>query len=216
MSRLNKHRDKINWKNGFFFILAINIAIFLLVVSFIFWPAEEVELPHRSVDIEKESSEFIVRTSKENLNNLINAYIEHLTVNTEHKYRIELEEDVHLIGELPVFSTTVPLSMHFEPFVVENGDIILKQRSISLGLLQLPNKRIMEYLERYLPMPEWVTVNPDDEEIYIAITDMDIRSNFELAVETIDLEENNLAFRIRVPYETLGIETWNMIPTPKR
>src|SRR5690625_1034071 len=153
MARTDKHRQKINWKTGFFLILALNIAGLLLLVSLIFWPAEDVELPSESAEIKQESSQFIVRTSKQNLNNLINAYIEHLTENTRHKYRIELEEDVHLIGELPVFSTTVPLSMHFEPEVAQNGDIILKQESISLGLLELPNRRIMQYLARYLPMP---------------------------------------------------------------
>ena len=57
-----------------------------------------------------------------------------------------------------------------------------------------------------LPMPEWVTVNPQEQEIYVAVTDMDIRSNFHVAVETIDLEANNLAFRLKIPYETLGLE----------
>lgn len=208
---MNKHQDKVNWKKGFFFLLALNIAILLLIVSLIFWPVEEVQFPNDSNEQELESSEFVVRTSKQNLNNLINAYIEHLTEGTSHQYRIELDEDVHLIGELPVFSTTVPLSMHFEPFAQENGDIILKQRSISLGLLELPNRRIMQYLDRYLPMPEWVMVNPDEEEIYIALSEMDIRSNFYVGVETIDLEANNLAFRISVPYETFGMEAWEML-----
>lgn len=208
---MNKHQNKVNWKKGFLFLLALNIAILLLVLSLIFWPVEEVQFPEKSNEEELESSEFVVRTSKQNLNNLINAYIEHLTEGTSHQYRIELDEDVHLIGELPVFSATVPLSIHFEPFAEENGDIILKQRSISLGLLELPNRRIMQYLDRYLPMPEWVTVNPDEEEIYIALSEMDIRSNFHVGVETIDLEANNLAFRISVPYETFGMEAWEML-----
>lgn len=211
MKRQDKNKWAINWKKWFFFILALNVAGILLFFSFIFWPAEEVEIPTKPILAEEDSSEFIVRTTKENLNDLINAYIEELTANTRHKYWIDLDEDVHLIGELPVFSTTVPLSIHFEPFVSENGDIILKQRSISLGLLELPNKKIMEYLARYLPMPEWVIVNPDEEEVYIAVTQMDIRSNFQIAVDTIDLEANNLAFRIRVPFESLVIDNFDML-----
>ncbi|MYL61574.1 DUF2140 family protein, partial [Virgibacillus halodenitrificans] len=150
-------------------------------------------------------SVFVVRTTKNNLNELVNAYIGELN-DSKHQYKIELEEDVHLIGELPVFSSTVPLSVHLEPLVQENGDIILKLKSISVGLLQLPNKKIMEYMGKYLPMPEWVTVNPKEEEIYVAVTDMKIKSNFEVAVEQIDLDANNLAFKIKVPYKTLGIE----------
>ena len=211
MFKLGKDDSGIHWKNMFFLLLAMNIAVILLFISFVFWPTEEIEIPIGIVDHEQESSEFIVRTTKQNLNNLINAYIEELTAGTKHNYRIELDEDVHLVGELPVFSTTVPLSIHFEPFVSETGDIILKQRSIVIGILELPNRKVMEYLGKYLPMPDWVIVNPKQEEIYIAVTQMDIRSNFQVAVETIDLEANNLAFRIRVPYETLVIDSWQMM-----
>src|SRR5699024_5888875 len=65
---------------------------------------------------------------------------------------------------------------------------------------------IMEYIKKYLPMPEWVTVNPEKEEIYVAVTQMDIKSNFKVGIERIDLEANNLAFKIKVPYKTLGID----------
>ena len=207
MSRMEKRKEQsTKWIKRFYLLLTINIVAVIVILSLIFWPVKEAEIASESIDTE-ESSEFIVRTSKQNLNNLINAYIEQLSKGTKHQYRIELDEDVHLIGELPVFSTTVPLSVHFEPLVVDNGDIILKQRSISLGLLELPNQKIMEYMAKYLPMPEWVTVDAKNEEIYIAVTQMDIRSNFKLAVETIDLEANNLAFKINVPYRTLGIDS---------
>lgn len=212
MSRAEKNKAALKpWRKRFFILLIINIVIILVLLSLIFWPVEGPNIKRNAVDLEQASSDFIVRTSKQNLNSLINAYIEQFTAGTEHQYRIELEEDVHLIGDLPVFSTTVPLSVHFEPLVVENGDIILQVRSISLGLLELPNRKIMEYLGKYLPMPDWVTVNPKDEEIYIAVTEMDIKSNFKVAIQTIDLEANNLAFKISVPYRTLGIDAYEPV-----
>lgn len=152
-----------------------------------------------------DSSEFIVRTTKNNLNDLVNAYLDELLKDTNHQYSVSLEDDVHLLGELPIFSTTVPLSIHLEPFV-EDGNLVLEQKSISVGLLKLPNRKIMEYIKKYLPMPEWVIVNPKEEEIYVAISEMDIKSNFRVSVEHFDLEANNLSFKINVPYKTLGIE----------
>src|SRR5699024_4793888 len=134
------------------------------------------------------------------------AYLENLLKGTEHSYEISLEDDVHLVGELPVFSSTVPLSVHLEPFVQDDGNVTLKVNSISLGLLELPNKKIMEYISDYLVMPEWVTVNPKEEEIYVAVTEMDIKSNFHVRAEVIDIEANNIAFKFFIPYETLGIE----------
>ncbi|WP_404455919.1 YpmS family protein [Oceanobacillus kapialis] len=204
--RTNRLKAKSKWKKLFYGLLILNIAVILILLALIFWPVPDATYPENEATPQDESSEFVVRTTKQNLNDLINAYTDQLLQGTRHQYRIELDEDVHLIGELPVFSSTVPLSAHLEPLVQENGDIILKQKSISIGLLELPNKKIMEYIGKYLPMPDWVTVNPEKEEIYVAVTEMDIRSNFEVGVEHIDLEANNLAFRIRIPYQTLGID----------
>src|SRR5699024_2129755 len=108
-------------------------------------------LPDKKEAFEQKSSEFTIRTTKENVNELINAYLSEWLKNTQQQYRVSLEDDVHLTGELPVFSTTVPLSVHLEPIVQENGDVVLKQNSISLDLLELPNKQIMEYMDKYLP-----------------------------------------------------------------
>ncbi|AVR00652.1 hypothetical protein OBCHQ24_17095 [Oceanobacillus iheyensis] len=204
--RKERRKVKSKWKKLFYSLLAINVVVVVILLALIFWPVPDASYPENEATSQDESSEFVVRTTKQNLNDLINAYTDQLLKGTSHHYRIELDEDVHLIGELPVFSATVPLSAHLEPLVQENGDIILKQKSISIGLLELPNQKIMEYIGKYLPMPDWVTVNPKEEEIYVAVTEMDIRSNFEVGVEHIDLEANNLAFRIRIPYQTLGID----------
>ncbi|WP_010531507.1 YpmS family protein [Lentibacillus jeotgali] len=202
-----KHKKKRNkWKHFFFWLFGANVLVLLCMLALIFWPVSETETPSPSEENTQDSSEFTVRTSKQNVNELVNAYIEKLLDDTDHQYSVSLDEDVELIGELPVFSSTVPVSVHLEPVVQDNGDVILKQESISIGQLALPNKKIMEYLKKYLPMPEWVTVDPENEEIYVAVTDMEIRSNLNVSVESFDLESNNLAFNIEIPYETLGIE----------
>ncbi len=201
-----KHKKNKKWKWLFIGLLAFNITLLIAFLTLIFWPVPQADYPKPTAKKTEASSEFIVRTTKKNLNDLVNAHIDKLLDGTNHRYRIELGDDVHLIGELPVFSSTVPLSVHLEPFVQENGDIILKQRSISIGRLELPNKKIMGYMDKYLPMPEWVTVNPKDEEIYVAVTDIQLKSNFQVAVEHIDLPSNHLSFKFRIPHQTLGIE----------
>lgn len=197
------------WKRLFFTLLFVNIAFFIIIISLVFLPVSQsnvTQIDKVKNEMDVEGSEFIVRTTKKNLNELINAYLTKLLRKTEHNYYIILEDDVQLLGELPVFSSTVPLFINFEPIVQENGDIVLKQKSISVGMLQLPNRKIMGYVKKYLPMPEWVTVNPKDEEIYVSVTEMDIKSNFKVGVEQFDLEANNIALKIKVPYETLGID----------
>lgn len=200
---LNDH----TWKKRFIILSVINGIVLLFLAIYLYSPIPKTELELASEEYKTEnSSQFVVRTTKQNLNNLVNAYLDKLLANTNHQYSINLDEDVQLFGELPFFSTTVPLLIHLEPIVQDNGDLVLKQKSISVGQLQLPNKKIMQYVSKYLPVPDWVIINPREEEIYVEVTGMEIRSNFKVEVEQFDLEANNIAFKINVPYETLGID----------
>lgn len=208
---MRKKSDNVThnpWKRYFFTLLIFNVIFFVIITTLIFFPVSEsnVQQLKKAQEINEDRSEFIVRTTKSNLNELINAYLSKMLRNTEHHYYVLLDDDVQLLGELPVFSNTVPLFINFEPIVQENGDIVLKQKSISVGLLQLPNKKIMEYVGKYLPMPEWVTVNAKEEEIYVSVTEMDIKSNFKVSIEQFDLEANNISLKLNVPYKTLGID----------
>lgn len=210
----HSERVKMNkvWKKRFYLLLAINGIIIIGLAVYLYSPIPKKELDIASKQYESEnSSQFVVRTTKQNLNNLVNAYLDKLLVNTDHVYSIHLDEDVQLFGELPLFSSTVPLLIHFEPIVQENGDLVLKQKSISVGQLQLPNKKIMQYVEKYLPTPEWVIINPRDEEVYVKVTEMEIKSNFKIAAEQFDIEANNIAFKIEVPYRTLGIDVFDQL-----
>ena len=196
-----------NWKKRFYLLIMINAIILFILAIYIYTPIPKKQFDISSEEYKsEESSEFVVRTGKQNLNNLVNAYLDQVLSNTEHNFSINLDEDVRLYGELPVFSKTVPLLAHFEPIVQENGDLVLKQKSISVGQLKLPNKKIMKYIDDYLPTPKWVIIDPSKEEVYVKITEMDIKSNFRVAVEHFDIEANNIAFKIEIPYKTLGIE----------
>lgn len=207
MNNLKTTKNSKVWKSAFFTILIINGAILLTIGILLFWPVpkEDIEIANKVVPT-GESSEFVVRTTKDNINDLANAYLSELLKGSKHRYSINLDEEVQLIGELPFFSTTLPLQIDFEPLVQKNGDLILQVESIAVGKLELPNKQIMRYVGKSLPMPEWVIVNADEEEIYVKITDMDIKSNFKVYAEQFDLEKDIIALKIDVPYKTLGID----------
>lgn len=201
----NTHKRN-RWKTFFLILGLLNIAVIIVVAALLLSPVDDVKQPEKTVRDLGDSSEFVVRTTKENLNDLVNAYLDNVLDDTDLHYEISFEDDLHLIGELPLFSATVPLSVHLEPFVQDDGNVKLKVNSISLGQLDLPAKKIMKYIDDYLVMPKWVTVNPKEEEIYVALTEMEIKSNFNVRAEVIDLESNNIAFKFFIPYETLGIE----------
>jgi len=202
----DEKKSSRNWRKLFIVLAVINIAVISTFAILLFWPVKETPFPDGKQQVKGNSSEFVIRTTKKNLNDMVEAYLENVLKDNKYHYQVKLDDDVHLVGELPVFSSTVPLSVHLEPLVQDNGDVILKLKTISIGLLELPNKRIMEYMQDYLPMPEWVKVNPRAEEIYVALQDMDIKSNFKVEAAHVDLPANNIAFKISVPYDEIGLD----------
>ncbi|SDK17831.1 YpmS family protein [Sediminibacillus albus] len=197
-----KHK---NWKVWFYSLAGINAVVIILLLFLIFIPSwsnptldwEELE--------KTPGAEFTVQSSKDNLSELVNAYIDQMFNDATGKYDVSLEDDVEFTGSLKAFSTDIPFSIRLEPIVQENGDLILKQKDISLGLLYLPNRKVLEYLNKSYPTPDWVVVNPENETIYIAVTQIDMKSNFKVKAEKFDLENDDISFKIKVPNETLGL-----------
>lgn len=199
-------RTKI-WRRLFFSLLGVNVFFFAVFVIFIFVPAGSGPDNSATGDFpgEEPGAEFTVNTSKQNLNELINAYVDLLLEDDSDQYSVVIEDDVQLYGSIEAFGTDIPISIRLEPVVQENGDLILEQKEISLGLLYLPNDKVLKYVAKRFEMPEFVRVNPDEEHIYVAITEMELRSNFTVSVEQFNLPEDRLSFRIKVPNETLGL-----------
>lgn len=197
---------KNNWKQNFFILAVVNGVILFGLLLLIFLPVSDSVVPE-GTQTEEEGAEFTIKSTKQNLNELINGYIDQALANGSMNYAVSLEDDVELTGSISLFDSEIPLKINLEPVVQENGDLVLEQKNISLGRLNLPNKQVLEYLKKFYPMPEWITVNPEEESVYVAVTQMEMKSNFEVKIEQFDLENNQLAFAIKVPNKTLGLGT---------
>lgn len=190
------------WKRYFFTLLTINIVVIVVILSLLFWPVSNKKITKKDFPSKAEYAQFMIQTDKEQLNELINGYLEDILADKQFSYSIVLDDDVLLQGEVPIFSSTIPLSIHLEPYVLDDGNLMLRQKSISIGQLRLPNETVLTYVDLFLPIPDWVTIYPDHEEIYVGLTEMDIKSNFDIQVEQFDLYDDDIAFIINVPLHT--------------
>ncbi|CQR46096.1 hypothetical protein BN1058_00343 [Paraliobacillus sp. PM-2] len=193
-----------NWKRLFIGLLSINLFIVILLFILLFSPTADTPTIPEQVTEEKAGAAFTVRSSKQNLSQLVNTYLDKALHDTKGKYTVQFEEDVQFHGSVRAFNTDIPVSIRMEPIVQKNGDLILQQKEMSLGLLLLPKNKILEYVNKQVDLPDWVVIDPKNEQIHVAVTQMDIKSNFNVRIQQFDLENNQLSFRIKVPNETLG------------
>ncbi|CDQ18682.1 Uncharacterized protein YpmS [Halobacillus karajensis] len=189
------------WRTSFWLLALINLAVVVWLVALVFLPSSYTIV---NVDQEKESSdaEFTIVSTKENMEQLANEYLSELSTQTVFNYSIALDRNVTLSGNIKAFDQVIPINVELHPEVQKNGDLVLQQEKISLGKLPLPNKKVLEFVKDNYNLPEWVMVNPNDENIYVAVTQMDTASNFNVKVDRFNLNSNQLSFKISVPRDS--------------
>lgn len=187
---------KSRWKIAFFSLLVLNILIVGLLSYFIFSPGVN-EIPKYNVK-ESDKINLKVKSNKKDLTNLINHYIQKENLNGPIDYSVILDNEVELFGTMQIFSEDVQLKMTFEPVALKNGDLLLKQKSILIGDLNLPVSYVLKFIQKSYKLPEWVTIVPNEEVIYVGLHDLKV-NNMTVRANTFDLENDDIEFSLQVP-----------------
>ena len=189
----------INWK--LYFLILLGSVLLILVIFAIFilsTPPTSDRLPN-PVYIEEPGAEFKVEATKADLNELINDYLDQVLLADSSDFSIHIDQSILLYGSFFAFGASIPINIEMDPVVQPNGDLVLSISEMSLGLLNLPKDRILHYFNRQIDTPDWLYFDSQNEQIYVAITQIDIQSNFRFSVQELDLTDDSIAFSIKVP-----------------
>lgn len=142
---------------------------------------------------------FEVETNKEDVTKVVNYYIEQEAGESPVDYQIILADTVELYGIVEVFATPIEFKMTFEPEVLENGNLLLRQKSVSLGGLPIPVEYVLKFIKEYYPVPGWVEIDPANRAVYAGLTEMETKSGLKIAAEKFDLKKDEIRFKILIP-----------------
>lgn len=169
----------------------------------------------QSVEQETDSSEVVSRvetegvltfdlsTDKEDLNHLINLYLEEELGEDFEGYSVSVDENIDLAGTIDVLGFSVNFTLIMDPLVMENGDLQLKAESIQLGSFDLPLSLTMNVLSQQLELPEWIKVNSEEEYILVAFNEFELENGTYFEMDYIDLEEDDIRVTIFLPEEAI-------------
>ncbi|GHH98298.1 YpmS family protein [Neobacillus kokaensis] len=189
---------KNKWKIGFLVLLGINLLFAIIIYSLITKSYEDVEQKFAKRQAGEHVS-FHVKSNKDDLNKLINHYLEEEAADSPIHYRVLLADEVELYGKIPVFSEELNMKLTFEPKALKNGDLVLRQKSMSLGDMPLPISYILRFISDNYKLPNGVIIRPKDELIYINMQQLKLKSDLKIKADRFDLKNDNIAFTILVP-----------------
>jgi uncharacterized protein YpmS len=193
---------KYHWKRLFFLLLGINIAALLFLVVYLAImlksPSEDMKIPNQH--LVQDDVFFQVKTNKQDLNRVIDHYLEE-EFSTAFDYDVLLTDEVELSGILPVFSSAVDLKLTFEPHALENGDLELQQKNISIGRLNLPVPLVLKFVQDSYSLPDWVMIQPNEEKVYVSLQNMKLKSNLKVRVDEFNLKNDQIIFSLQLPMD---------------
>lgn len=186
------------WKIGFLVLLGINLLFAIIMLSLVMNPSEGPETSNLVRPIGEHVS-FHVKSNRNDLNKLINHYLKEEVADSSIDYRIVLGEEVELYGTLPFFSEEINMKLTFEPKALENGDLVLKQKSMTIGSLHLPISYVLNFISENYKIPKGVDIRPKDKLIYINMQQLKLKSDLKIMADKFDLKNDDIAFTILVP-----------------
>ncbi|MEI5908658.1 YpmS family protein [Bacillus spongiae] len=186
---------KNRWKVAFFTLLSIML-MGVSVMSYILFKPIEASSPEKKEIHSSQTNPLELTANKENLTEVIQQYINEQQQNGSVEYFVDLTDHIELFGKMAFFPSSIDFQMTFEPKVLENGDITLIQKTMSLGGMNLPVSTVLNVISRTYDMPEWIHIKPNDESIYLALTEMNLQSGLNVQAKTFDLENDDISFFI--------------------
>ncbi|XJZ25860.1 YpmS family protein [Bacillota bacterium Lsc_1132] len=190
---------KNKWKQGFFLLLGIDLLIVIILLLLAVLPATNKGEKPLQKGPAGESVSFYIKSNKEDLNKLINHYLKKEAADAPIDYQVKLADEVELYGILPFFSEKLNMKLTFEPEALENGDLVLRQKSISIGSLHLPVAYVLKFISENYKLPTGVDIRPNDKMVYMNMDQLKLQSDAKVKVNKFDLKNDDIAFTLFVP-----------------
>ena len=183
-------------------LLGLNVAIvFLLFTFFLFMindTGNETKIP--TIESTKKQVALQIKTNKQDLNRVINHYLD-TELSSAYDYQVLLTDQVELYGVIPIFNEELNVKLTFEPKSLDNGDLELQQKNMSIGNLRLPPSFVLKFIQNSFSFPEWIIIQPSKEKIYVSLNNFKLKSNFTVLVDEFNLEDDDIQFSLQIPMD---------------
>ncbi|MFD1206139.1 MULTISPECIES: YpmS family protein [Sporosarcina] len=188
------------WKWAFFTLAGLIVAGVVAFIIFLETPGTSEPLPElhtfRATD-----HVLTVKATKEDFEGIANHFIRKAMKGEPLPVTMSVKDDVILQSELTVFNITLPVVMHFDPEVREDGNLILNLSSLEIGAYNMQPSAVLKILRDSFKLPEWMVIRPKEEEIFLSLTDLPVSGDLVVRAKSFNLAEDDIELEIVIPTE---------------
>ncbi|MBP6359523.1 YpmS family protein [Enterococcus aquimarinus] len=200
MEKKNVTLTKLNpWKAAFLFLVAVLIGGFLLLFTRLTQERENVSQIIAENVVREGDPVITINSNKEQVNRFVDFYLADLQKDAEQQYQFVLKNEALLTGEFDLLGFPVSFYLYFDPFVMANGNIQLKAKSLSIGALGLPINQVLKMIQNNSEIPEWIDIQPKEEMIILRLDQFELKNGMFFRADKINLVDNEIQLNVYLP-----------------
>ena len=200
MEKKNVTLTKLNpWKAAFLFLVAVLIGGFLLLFTRLTQERENVSQNVAENVVREGDPVITINSNKEQVNRFVDFYLANLQKDAEQQYQFVLKNEALLTGEFELLGFPVSFYLYFDPFVMANGNIQLKAKSLSIGALGLPINQVLKMIQNNSEIPEWIDIQPKEEMIILRLDQFELKNGMFFRADKINLVDNEIQLNVYLP-----------------
>ncbi len=186
------------WRFAFFALVVLNLIAVIGLFLYMTTPSDDYKSYQAESSPPPEGNTVMVNTTKSDFEGIANTYIADAMEGQPIPLRLSVTDNVSLSTELTVFGVTLPILLTFDPVVLPDGNLLLEQRSVEVGQLDIPPESALKLLRDSVDLPEFMEVMPKDEEVLLSLTEIPINGGVSVRATSFDLEEDDIRLLVTI------------------
>lgn len=186
------------WRFAFFILLAVNALALVGLVIYVTTPSQDHTSYQALQNASTTGNTVVVNTTKADFEGIANTYIQDAMEDQPIPLALSVNDDVSISTELTIFSVTLPILMKFEPRVQEDGNLLLEQKSVEVGMLDIPPESALKLLRDSVDLPEFMEVMPADEEVLLKLTEIPLDDGISVRAASFNLQEDDIRLLVTI------------------
>lgn len=186
------------WRLAFFVLLGLNLLALLAFFIFLTTPAKGHSLASANSVESLDGNSVILNVTKSDFEGIANTYIQQEMDNSPIPLTLAVNGDVSLSTELEIFSVALPILLRFDPYVQEDGNLLLVQKSVEVGMLDIPPESALKLLRDSVDLPEFMDVLPAEEQVLLKLTEIPLDGGISVQATSFNLKEDDIRLRVTI------------------
>lgn len=181
------------WKTAFILLLAIIIGLTIVIGYRISTPRMTYNKTVPKIETKAEPI-FDINMKKKQVNEVLNYFLKEMMDKSGVDYSFNLENEALVDGTFSLLGHETHFYLYFEPYVLNDGNIQLKAKSLSVGSLSVPIPAMINYISSTTDLPDWVEIDAEKQVINLHLNKFTMENGMSIRAKKINLIDDEITF----------------------